>query len=98
MGMFGGVRSGRNMDDEKGNQAAFRRMQNELQIMEEDLKKLGKERDLAHRTQTELRRELSRLSTDIRENQKIVSTKDREFFQIESELKRQKKKLLNLPK
>ncbi len=96
MGIFGGLQSNGNDDDGK-NKAFVRRLQNEFQMMETDFKKLKQERDLALRLKAELAKELSLLTTHIRENEKIVGVKDRAYALLEAELKRKKKEVQNQP-
>ena len=96
MGMFGGSQS-RVAEDAK-NKAFVRRLQNEFQIMEADLKKLEKEREDARQLKTKLTRELALLSTHMRENAKILSSKERSYTLLEAELNRKKKELQNQPR
>ena len=96
MGIFGGSQPGKS-DDTAKDTAFFHRLQNEFQIMEADLKKLEKERGLALRLKAEYAKELSLLTTHIRENDKAVGEKDRAHALLEAELKRKKKELQDQP-
>lgn len=98
MGIFGGIQSRGKIGDDKANQAAFRRLQNDIQLMEVDLKELGKERDDARSMKARLTKELSLLSTHMRENEKIISAKDRAYAILEADLKRKKKESQNQPR
>jgi len=98
MGIFGRAQSGRKIGDDKENQAAFRRLQNDIQLMEADFKKLGKERDDALSMKAQLAKELSLLSTHMRENEKIIAAKNRAYAILEADLKRKKKESQNQPR
>ena len=98
MGIFGRAQSGRKIGDDKENQATFRRLQNDIQLMEADFKKLGKERDDALSMKAQLAKELSLLSTHMRENEKIIAAKNRAHAILEADLKRKKKESQNQPR
>ncbi len=96
MGIFGGSQPGKS-DDTATDMAFFRRLQNELQMMEADLKKLGEERELALHLKAQYAKELSLLTTHIRENDKAVGEKNRAYALLEAELKRKRKELQDQP-
>lgn len=96
MGIFTGTKGGRDLAD-GGNPAFSRRLQNEIQIMETDFKKLSKELEDARRLKAQFAKELSLLTTRMRENEKVVGIKDRSYSLLEEELKRKKKELQNQP-